>query len=219
MPEPPDGIVLVEIAERRDLLRAAYALACEALPQMPLHAPLEMPSYERWLEEEATGPDVLEGGTLLALDGERVVGFVSLLRRAADPRLAEHGLTAVAETHRNRGIATALKRAQIAWASSNGFRELMTSTQDGNAPMRAVNDKLGYEAAPRLDPLRRAARRDRGGARRRTGQTGMTCHECVRGGPNAPARARRRGAVRAEAVRAGARGRRRGSRSARRASR
>jgi hypothetical protein len=82
-PEPPDGIVLVEIAERPDLLRAAYALACEALPQMPLHAPLEMPSYERWLEEEATGPDVLEGGTLLALDGERVVGFVSLLRRAA----------------------------------------------------------------------------------------------------------------------------------------
>jgi RimJ/RimL family protein N-acetyltransferase len=115
---------------------------------MPLHAPLEMPSYERWLEEEATGPDVLEGGTLLALDGERVVGFVSLLRRAADPRLAEHGLTAVAETHRNRGIATALKRAQIAWASSKGFRELMTSTQDGNAPMRAVNDKLGYEARP-----------------------------------------------------------------------
>lgn len=147
-PEPPDGIVLVEIAERPDLLRAAYALACEALPQMPLHAPLEMPSYERWLEEEATGPDVLEGGTLLALDGERVVGFVSLLRRAADPRLAEHGLTAVAETHRNRGIATALKRAQIAWASSKGFRELMTSTQDGNAPMRAVNDKLGYEPRP-----------------------------------------------------------------------
>ena len=147
-PESPAGIAIVEASTRPDLLRDAYAVACEALPQMPLHAPLELPTYERWVEEEATGPDVLAGGTLLALDGDRVVGFVSLLRRAADPRLAEHGLTSVAESHRNRGIATALKQAQIAWASRTGYRELMTSTQDGNAPMRAVNDKLGYEPRP-----------------------------------------------------------------------
>lgn len=146
--EPPDGIAIVEASTRPDLLRDAYAVACEALPEMPLHAPLEVPSYDRWVEEDATGPDVLAGGTLLALDGERVVGFVSLLRRAADPRLAEHGLTSVAESHRNRGIATALKRAQIAWAARNGYRELMTSTQDANAAMRAVNDKLGYEPRP-----------------------------------------------------------------------
>jgi len=147
-PSPPDGISVIEVSQRPDLLRDAYAVACEALPQMPLHAPIEVPAYERWVEEDATGPDVLAGGTLLALDGERVVGFVSLLRRAADPGLAEHGLTSVAASHRNRGIATALKQAQIAWASRNGYRELMTSTQDGNAPMRAVNDKLGYEPCP-----------------------------------------------------------------------
>ena len=147
-PELPTGIAIVEAATRPDLLHDAYAVACEALPQMPLHAPLELPSYDRWVEEDATGPDVLAGGTLLALDGDRVVGFVSLLRRGADPRLAEHGLTSVAASHRNRGIGTALKRAQIAWASRNGYRELMTSTQDANAPMRAVNDKLGYEPRP-----------------------------------------------------------------------
>jgi RimJ/RimL family protein N-acetyltransferase len=70
------------------------------------------------------------------------------VRRAADPHLAEHGLTSVAASHRNRGIATALKQAQIAWASRSGYRELMTSTQADNAPMRAVNDKLGYEPRP-----------------------------------------------------------------------
>jgi GNAT superfamily N-acetyltransferase len=147
-PTPPEGIVIVELAQRPDLLHGAYSVACEALPHMPLHAPLELPSYERWMEEDAAGPDVLEGGTLVALDGDRVVGFVSLLRRAADPHLAEHGLTSVAASHRNRGIATALKQAQIAWASQNGFRELMTSTQDANVAMRAVNDKLGYEPRP-----------------------------------------------------------------------
>lgn len=171
-PSPPEGIVLVEAAQRPDLLRDAYAVSCEALRQMPLHAPLEPPSYDRWLEEEATGPDVLGGATLLALEGDRVVGFVSLLRRAADPHLAEHGLTSVAASHRNRGIATALKQAQIAWASRNGYRELMTSTQDANAAMRAVNDKLGYEPRPAwvrfeapLDDVEAAVARD--GALRR----------------------------------------------------
>ena len=115
---------------------------------MPLHAPLEMPPFDRWLEEDATGPDVLPGGTLVALDAGRVVGFAGLVRRGADPHLAEHGLTSVAGSHRNRGIATSLKRAQIAWAARHGYRELMTSTQAANAPMRAVNDKLGYEPRP-----------------------------------------------------------------------
>jgi mycothiol synthase len=147
-PDPPAGIELVELSSRLDLLPAVYGLACQTLPEMPLHAPLEMPSYERWIEEDATGPDVLAGGTLIALDGGLVVGFSGLMRRAADPHLAEHGLTSVAASHRNRGIATALKRAQIAWASRSGYRELMTSTQVGNAPMRAVNDKLGYEPRP-----------------------------------------------------------------------
>ncbi|HEX3289761.1 MAG TPA: GNAT family N-acetyltransferase [Gaiella sp.] len=147
-PEPPEGIELAELSTRLDLLPAVYRLACETLPEMPLHAPLQMPTYERWVEEEATGPDVLRGGTFVALDAGRVVGFSGLVRRAADPHLAEHGLTSVAASHRNRGIATALKQAQIAWASRLGYRELMTSTQADNAPMRAVNDKLGYEPRP-----------------------------------------------------------------------
>jgi GNAT superfamily N-acetyltransferase len=147
-PDLPAGIEVVELAGRPELLRAAYDLACDALAQMPLHAPFEMPSFERWVEEDAVGPDVLSGGTLVALEDGRVIGFVSLHRRAADPHLAEHGLTSVAESHRGRGIATSLKRAQIAWASRHGYRELQTSTQDANAPMRAINDKLGYEPRP-----------------------------------------------------------------------
>ena len=118
------------------------------MPEMPLHAPFTMPAYERWLEEDATGEDVIGGGTLIALDGGRVVGFAGLVRRAADPLLAEHGFTGVAATHRGRGIATLLKRSQIAWAARSGYRELMTATQFDNAPMRAINDRLGYEALP-----------------------------------------------------------------------
>jgi RimJ/RimL family protein N-acetyltransferase len=144
----PAGIEIVPLAERPEAIPAAYELACLALPELPLPTPIEPPELERWLDEEVTGPGVLAGGTLVALDGGRVVGFASLQRREADPGLAEHGLTAVAPTHRRRGIATALKQRQLAWAARNGYRELMTFTQDGNAGMQAVNARLGYEPQP-----------------------------------------------------------------------
>jgi RimJ/RimL family protein N-acetyltransferase len=84
--------------------------------------------------------------TFIALDSGRVVGAAALFDRIDE--LAEHGLTAVLRSHRGRGIATALKEATIHWASTNGYRELSTWTQDGNAAMQAVNLKLGYRPRP-----------------------------------------------------------------------
>lgn len=149
-PEParPPGIELVPVGSRPGLVEAAYELAREGLADMPLPAPYSVPTLEVWAREDASGPGVIPEATLVALEGGRSVGFAGLLRRRADPRLAEHGLTVVARGHRGRGIATALKQAQIAWASRNGYRELMTFTQDGNEAMQAVNAKLGYEARP-----------------------------------------------------------------------
>lgn len=142
------GIEIVPVGDRPGLLEGAYAVAREALPEMPLPEPYLVPPLAQWAEEDATGPGVLHDAALVALDGGRVVAFSGLLRRAADPRLAEHGLTAVARSHRGRGIATALKRRQIAWASRHGYRELVTWTQEGNEAMQAVNRKLGYEERP-----------------------------------------------------------------------
>jgi len=146
--EPPAGIDIVPVGARSGLLEGAYAVACEALPEMPLPEPYIVPPLAQWADEDATGPGVLHEASLVALDGDRVVAFSGLLLRAADPRLAEHGLTAVARSHRGRGIATALKRRQIAWAARRGYRELVTWTQEGNDPMQAVNRKLGYVERP-----------------------------------------------------------------------
>ncbi|MGZ8686974.1 MAG: GNAT family N-acetyltransferase [Gaiellaceae bacterium] len=144
----PVGIEIVPVGDRPGLVEGAYALAREALPEMPLPEPYVVPPFAEWAEEDATGPGVIGEASLVALDGARVVAFAGLLRRAADSRLAEHGLTAVAAGHRGRGIATALKRRQIAWATRHGYRELVTWTQDGNDAMQAVNRKLGYAARP-----------------------------------------------------------------------
>jgi GNAT superfamily N-acetyltransferase len=145
-PSPPDGIEIVELtAELRD---AAYALTREAWEDLPTGFAVETPTFESWLEEDLAGPIAFA-----AMDDGEVVGFASLMARA--PGLLEHGLTATRRTHRRRGIATALKRTQIAWAAANGYRELITYTQDGNEGMQAINLALGYELQPPWIRVRR----------------------------------------------------------------
>jgi GNAT superfamily N-acetyltransferase len=67
-----------------------------------------------------------------------------LMRWADEPAKAEHGLTVVSRDWRRRGLASALKERQIAWAAANGVRHLVTYTQTGNENMQAVNARLGY---------------------------------------------------------------------------
>jgi hypothetical protein len=51
-------------------------------------------------------------------------------------------------------VALALKQRQIAAAQASGMHRLITENADGNAPMRAVNERLGYAPAPDVMWLR-----------------------------------------------------------------
>ena len=135
--EPPDGVRFVTIAERPELLRAAYPLAQEGYADFATAWEVVV-SLDDWLRDEATLP----GGSFVALAGDEIVGYSGLVR--LDGTTAEDGLTVVRRDWRRRGLATALKRAELAWAAANGFRELVTWTQRGNDGMRAVNEQLGY---------------------------------------------------------------------------
>jgi len=138
--EPRDvhGIELVSIEARSDLVEAAYPVAQEGYEDMPIDG-LDI-SRETWLAEAATLP----GGSFAALADGEIVGFAGLLNWADDATKAEHGLTVVRRDWRGRGLATALKERQIAWAAANGIRRLVTYTQTGNENMQAVNARLGY---------------------------------------------------------------------------
>ncbi len=133
--EVADGIELM----REEHLAGAYAVDAECLPDIPSMLPLSAPPFERWRDEIAR-----RAATFVALDGDRVVGYATMERLHGTPERLEHGLTGVLRSHRGRGLATKLKRAQIRWAADNGFRELITFTDTTNAAMRRVNVKLGY---------------------------------------------------------------------------
>jgi mycothiol synthase len=146
-PQPPPGIEIVEVTS--DLLERAYALTKEAWEDLPVSLPLELAPFEVWLEEDMPGPIAFA-----AMEGGEMVGFASVMDRAA-PGLLEHGLTATRRTHRRRGIATTLKKTLIAWAAANGYRELITFTQDRNEGMQAINLALGFVPQPAWISMRR----------------------------------------------------------------
>jgi len=57
-------------------------------------------------------------------------------------------MTGVKRAWRNRGIAGALKRAQIAWAKAEGYERMETANELRNEPIRKLNARLGYREAP-----------------------------------------------------------------------
>jgi mycothiol synthase len=141
---PGEGEVAHGIVELRDEhLRGAHAVSVECVPEIAVPQQAEELPFDEWVEKSARNCTV----GFVALDGGEVVGYARLYGTGLPNRL-EHGLTAVRRSHRRRGIGTALKRAQIAWAAEHGYTELITDMAEGNAAIRAVNERLGYTPLP-----------------------------------------------------------------------
>jgi GNAT superfamily N-acetyltransferase len=148
---PPQGIRLVSLAERPDLLAGVHAVAVEAFPDIPSEdEPVDAADFEAFVARDVDRAGIPREAFMVAVDeasGE-VAGYASLMLDAGDPTAAFHDMTAVRRAYRGRGIAGALKRATIAWAIDNGLAALDTGNDEHNAPMRAVNAALGYRPVP-----------------------------------------------------------------------
>ena len=143
--EPPTGIRLAPL--EADRFEEAFALYAEGVGDMP-DADAYVVTRERFAQEVVEAPLVL-----LAFDGERVVGYAALSRMTDD--VLGHELTAVARSHRRRGIAGALKRAQIAWAAEHGVLRLVTDTHIDNIATQRLNERLGYVPQPPVVVVRK----------------------------------------------------------------
>jgi GNAT superfamily N-acetyltransferase len=148
--EAPAGIVISSLDERPDLVASVYEVAQEALPDIPGDGPGTPGTLEEFRVRDVDRPTIPPGGFAIAIDTvtDRVVAYANLILVSGAPGVAWHGMTGVARAWRGRGIATAVKRATIAWAIANGLTELEGANDVINAPMRAVNAKLGYTPAP-----------------------------------------------------------------------
>lgn len=142
-PDPP-RFPLVTLAERPDLAGELYALARAAYPDQPGRA--ESRVDEEWYRWglRAHRPEAF----FVALEEGRVIGYGYLEEHDG---VWSNGFMAVARDARGRGVAGAIKRAQIAWAKRNGVRVLRTANEVRLCSMLDLNRRLGY--APRYEEI------------------------------------------------------------------
>jgi GNAT superfamily N-acetyltransferase len=135
-PEPP-AFELVTFAERPELAGALFELAQIAHPDQPGRS--ESTVSDAWFQWglAANPPEAY----FIALDGDRVLGYGYLEH---EDEQWKNGFMAVARDARGRGIAGAIKRAQIAWAKANGVPTLRTANEVRLEGMLALNRRFGY---------------------------------------------------------------------------
>jgi GNAT superfamily N-acetyltransferase len=137
-PDPP-AFPLITFAARPDLAADLYEVACEAYPDQPGRSEQRMSPYDVWRSWglDPHPPDAY----FIAVDEGRVLGYGYL---EVDGTSGKHGFMALRREARGRGLAGAIKRAQIAWAKANGIRTLRTATELRLASMLSLNERLGY---------------------------------------------------------------------------
>ncbi len=133
-------------AEDPDARRKTYEKYVELFQDVPIFVDRFELTYEMF-ERELNAPNRLPGAILLALDGDEIVATTSLWKRLADPGNLGTGLTAVARSHRRRGIAAALKVRAIEFARDIGTRVIQTDNEENN-PMYDLNVRLGFKPTP-----------------------------------------------------------------------
>jgi GNAT superfamily N-acetyltransferase len=136
-PDPP-AFDLVTFAQRPDLAPALFSLAQIAHPDQPGRS--DSTVSDAWFEWGlAANPP--ESYFIALDDDDRVLGYGYLEHHDGQWK---NGFMAVAREARGRGVAGAIKRAQIAWAKANGVPTLRTANEVRLEGMLALNRRFGY---------------------------------------------------------------------------
>jgi GNAT superfamily N-acetyltransferase len=113
---------------------------------IPFSSPTPHWPFERFYKMTAKNPQLLRDLSLLAYDGDRIVGLTTTGDREGKDGWTY--MTGVARDARGKGIAMALKVDALARAKAKGRRAMCTVNDEPNKAMRSVNIKLGYQPVP-----------------------------------------------------------------------
>ncbi len=137
-PEPgPPRFALTTFAERQDLADELYALARVAYADQPGRS--ESQIGDAWYQWGLRAHPA--EAYFIALEGGRLLGYGYL---ELDGEQWRNGFMAVAREARGRGVAGAIKRAQIGWAKAHRIPTLRTANETRLESMLALNRRLGY---------------------------------------------------------------------------
>jgi GNAT superfamily N-acetyltransferase len=137
--DPPEGVDIAPLSaeHEREMYAAAFVIARD-IPRA--QETFEIGTFEEWRRHELPVNTAFEC-SFVALSEASVIGYATLVDNSEGVGL--HVMTGVLPAWRRRGIALALKQAQIDAARARGLRSLRTANAMDN-PMRLVNERLGY---------------------------------------------------------------------------
>ncbi|MGH7829503.1 MAG: GNAT family N-acetyltransferase [Candidatus Binatia bacterium] len=95
--------------------------------------------YQRWIENSC---ERNSNQVWVAHQEERVVGFGTCERLSSGQ--GNIGLFAVQEGYKDRGIASGLMSASLAWFKKHGFERVSVVTQGRNVPAQRFYQKFGF---------------------------------------------------------------------------
>ncbi|MCI4351995.1 MAG: GNAT family N-acetyltransferase [Thermoplasmata archaeon] len=133
-----EGVTDAEVAEQ------LYRLDCETsvdVPRMYPYVPIPLAAFRRFYME---GPNALPEAWFIAKHRGRYVAMSFAQREAAAPDTLEQAYTCTQRDYRRRGLALALKLRVIEYGKRNRYRWIRTHNDSLNAPMWALNERLGF---------------------------------------------------------------------------
>ena len=142
VPPPPDGVELRLASAYVGDPRPVHAVDDAVSADEPGDVPMEPLPYRDWLETIWEDPRLDHELSLIAISGGEPIGIAAILSDGA--KALKHSITGTVRAHRGRGIATYAKTAALHRARERGFTVSYTDNDTGNAPMLAINGKLGY---------------------------------------------------------------------------
>jgi GNAT superfamily N-acetyltransferase len=140
LPVPAD-VKLVHLAELDDP-EPVYELDLEISEDIP-NEDFDAIELEDWKAQFWRGPLVDDEASLVALvDGE--LAGITMIRVDRPSGRAQNNLCGVRRRYRGRGLALLLKSHSLRRAAELGATIVLTDNDETNAPMLAVNTRLGY---------------------------------------------------------------------------
>jgi GNAT superfamily N-acetyltransferase len=139
-PEIPSQVRLVPFTEVDPrLLHAADEVAQRTKPG---DAKISSHPYEAWLDDIWNAPDLVREVSVAAMYDDQIISFT---RNHGDRAKMWSRMTSTMPEYRGRGLAKLVKSAALHRAADAGIKGAYTANYDGNTPMIAVNEWLGYD--------------------------------------------------------------------------
>jgi mycothiol synthase len=145
----PEGVELKNLSECdspafRRHFHEVFSIVRLDTPRAEPPTPLSLEFFETNVLDD---PEVIPEAFVFAMRDGQILGFTGGYS-GAQPGWVDQWLTAVKREARGQGLATALKVHSLRATLELGFKTVRTDNDTRNAPMLAVNDKLGYQRQP-----------------------------------------------------------------------